>query len=431
MARDPDLSHIVVRDAYLERFPHTCFGLGEWRRYTVGTWPTIHEQQVRRELQAIAEGAARNGLGVQINHNLINSIFHLVKAHRFVPDTAFDANTEVLAFDDCALHFATRRQLPHNPQNYFTSKLPFAYDPTARSPVWEKFLADTVPECTDFLQEFAYYCLTTSTEHEIALWLCGPAGGGKSTFIEALTAMLGSRACVLGLNEIARSRFALTSLPGKTLAISTEQPADYISAAHTINSLISGERISVDRKMRDPIEVIPHAKFIWAMNELPRVGNHGLFRRIKVVHFPGIPVELRNPRIKEAVAQAGMAVTNWALDGGVRFVERGRFIIPAAVDEASEEYRLSNDIPQLFLDECCEVGVSDKTSAADLYAAYSKWCKVNGHYRESSTKFGIDMERLGITKQKSSIIYRLGVRVKADWEDRADEILGEYGESET
>lgn len=426
MARDPDLSHIAVRDAYLEKFPQTIFGLGEWRRYKDGIWPVRHEQFIRGEIQLVAEQQANRGQSISVTHSMVTSVLNLIKNLQFRPDELFDARHDILAFEDYCLFLPSRWPLAHAPQHYFTSKLPFTYDPSATSTVWANFLASTVPDCQDFLQEFAGYCLTTSTEYEMALWLYGPPGGGKSTFIRGLNAMLGTRACVLGLSDIAGSQFALTNLPGKTLAVSTEQPADFITVAHTINTLISGEPIPINRKYKDPIEITCRAKFVWAMNELPRASGLGLFRRVKVVHFPGVAPEDRDPRVRDQIANAGMAITNWALEGGQRLRERGRFSIPAVIEDASEDFRISNDVPQLFLDECCEMNADDRTPATTLYAAYTRWCERNGHYRESSTKFGIDMTRLGLTMIKSNIKYRLGVKIKEDWEDKADAILNEY-----
>jgi phage/plasmid-associated DNA primase len=63
-----------------------------------------------------------------------------------------------------------------------------------------------------FSQEFSGYALTTDVSHEIALWLCGPPGGGRSTFITGLEAMLGEKVGTLGLGEIERSRFALADI---------------------------------------------------------------------------------------------------------------------------------------------------------------------------------------------------------------------------
>lgn len=155
-------------------------------------------------------------------------------------------------------------------------------------------------------------------------------GGGRSTFLAGLGAMLGPRAGLLGLSEIQRNRFALADIPGKTLLTATEQPAGYLRTSHVLKALISGEPIQVEKKYRDPFVLVPRAKIAWAMNELPRVGSasDGLFRRVNVLHFEGIPEEERDPAVKSAIEAEGAGILNRALAGLERLRERGRFEVP-------------------------------------------------------------------------------------------------------
>lgn len=390
-------THIVLRDLYLAKHPDTCYGLGEWRRFNTGIWPEVPALTVRRELQAIA--VARNGCAV--TNGLIESVANLLKAWVAVPDDEFDSKNDILTFADRTLNLTTREVREHQQADYVTSKLPFDYDPEARSETLEIFLRTTVPEYASFLQEYAGYCLTPSTRYELALWLWGPPGGGKSTFIEGLATMLGSRVCSLGLNEIENSRFALTPLIGKTLAVSTEQPSHFIKAPQALNAIISGELIPVDRKFRDPISFRPHAKLLWAMNELPRIdsGGVGLFRRIVPIYFPAIAEDSRDPKIKEQLITEGMGIVNWALAGLSRLTERNKFDIPATLIEEREVYRVQNDIPQVFLDERCEHTESAEIQSSLLYDSYKSWCSDNGHKPLSSTLFARELLRLGINKR--------------------------------
>lgn len=338
-----------------------------------------------------------------MTNSIVNSVLALLKAEVFMPSSKFDSDPDLIAFDDCVLRISTRETLTHSPEFYLTSKLPFKYDPDVRSPAWQQFLAQTVPECTDFMQEFAGYCLTTATRYELAIWLHGPPGGGKSTFISGLQAMLGMKCCVLGLHDIEHSQFGLTGLPGKTLAVATEQPAYFSRSIPIINAIISGEPINVQRKYKDQITIIPRAKLLWAMNDLPRIDEKGagLFRRIKVVHFPGIPIESQNPRVKDEIQRSGMAIVNWALEGLDRLNARGKFLIPSRVQEATEYYRLTNDVTQLFINDQCALGDDLRISGGNLYDSYRDWCAENGQKRLPSNKFADEIKRLGFRQTSS------------------------------
>ncbi len=392
---------------WLGEHPDTAWGMGEFRRYAGGIWPAVSGDVIRNEVRAIL--AAAKDEGVRPTAGLLASVLELARVEIAQPAAAWDADPDILVCANGALHIPTRTLLPHSPEHRATSALAFAYDPAARAEAWQHVLDTCCADAQGFLQEFAGYSLTVDTRHEIAVWLAGPPGGGKSTVLEGLRAMLGARVCLLSLADIERSRFALTNLPGKTLAISMEQPGGYVAATATLNSLISGEPLSVDRKFRDPVTIVPRVKLAWALNELPRVGPEGvgLFRRVKVLHFAALPEAARDPEIKERVKLEGAGILNWALDGLARLRGRGRFEAPAAVAEATDRFREANDIPAAFAAECCLTGRSPetklpyRTQGGALYQAYADWCRANGHKALSSTSIAEDWRRLGFEKYLS------------------------------
>ena len=106
---------------------------------------------------------------------------------------------------------------------------------------------DAGRELVEYLQEYSGLSLTTDNSHELALWLHGLPGCGKSTFIEGFLAAMGDRTIEIGLGDIERSRFAIGDLPGKTLAIATEQPGDFVRSTDLLIKLISGELVTVIR----------------------------------------------------------------------------------------------------------------------------------------------------------------------------------------
>lgn len=414
----PTQSHIRLKSFHLRKYPHTAFSLGEWKRYRDGVWERVPEMQVRWEIQEIAIRYASGN----VTSTLISSVYNLLQQHVFLPDDTFDSNIDLIYFHDCVLSISTGQTRPHDPtKDRATSKLPFHYYPQAKSDAWDQALTMTEPEYLPFLQEFAGYCLTPSTAHELALWCWGEPGSAKSTFITGLEAMLGARCCTLGLADIERSQFALAQIPGKTLAISTEQPSRFVKCSHVLNSLISGESLTWERKFVDPITIKPMLKLVWAMNELPRIDSSGvgLFRR--VVPVPWKKVEKPDPEVKEAVKRSGQAIFNWAFEGLQRLNARGRFDIPAGLISERETYRTQNDVPKTFLDDTCdyvdpldENGHYNKIQSAVLYLRYREWCVNTGHKALSSTVFAVEMKRLGVEKIRiDGHTFWLGIRFKS------------------
>jgi putative DNA primase/helicase len=222
--------------------------------------------------------------------------------------------------------------------------------------------------------------------------------------------MLGHRAGVLGLADLERSRFTLADLPGKTLVVASEQPSSYLASTNTLNAIISGEPLQVERKYRDPVTVIPRAKVCWAMNELPRVAdaNSGLFRRVKVVAFPELSEDQRDPEVKRLIETEGAGILNWALEGLHRLNERGHFEVPAGVQDATKQFRENNDVPRLFVEDRCVRAQNFEIQAARLYREYRFWCEENGHRPLSSTRVADDWRRLGFERERTrtGTIYR-------------------------
>jgi P4 family phage/plasmid primase-like protien len=400
---DEPPTHDELRDWWLIENPDHAFGLEEWRRYRGGIWPIIRTPLVKRSMMRTLEEAKEKG--IKPNVFILNSVHELCRIEAYVEDDRWDSAPDILVAENGAVEISTGDLLPHNPEHYATTRVSYAYTPEANPKRWEYFLKNTLDKTiVGFLQEYAGYCLTTDTSHEKAVWLVGQPGGGKSTFLEGLTSTLGVRAGVLGLAEIEKSRFSLAKLEGKTLVTAAEQPGGFVSCHHILNAIISGEPVQIERKFKDPYDLTPRAKIAWAMNELPRIpaGAEGLFRRVEVIRFPEIPEGDRDPALKEDIKGEGPGILNWALEGLRRLRARGHFYVPAVIEDATAQFRESNDIPALFVEARCITGKDREVKSSELYGAYKMWCEQTNHKAKAESRIVEDWIRLGFEKAKKN-----------------------------
>lgn len=399
------LTHDELRDRWLATSPPVTYTRGAFRRYENGLWTVIEETVIRQEVARVIEKAKSEAVKPTIG--LLNSVMGLTVAKCAVVSDTFDAQAELLVCGNGTLYIPTRALRDWDVADYATSGVAYDFNAAATCPNWTRYVqylaaalgADTVA----FLQEFAGYAITTDTSHELAVWLWGPPGSGKSTFIEGVRAALSDRAGVLGLSQIERSSFALVAVPGKTLLISTEQPSGFIRCTPVLNALISGEHIQIEYKYKDAFEFRPCAKLLWAMNELPKINapTSGLFRRICVVEFPQLANEKRDAALREAIKTEGCGILLWLLDGLDRLTTRGKFEIPAAIQATTQAFRDNCDVAASCLAEIGEFDAEAAIQSSELYAAYFAWCKDTGHRPASSTSIADDWKRLGLTRYRS------------------------------
>jgi putative DNA primase/helicase len=416
-------THDELRDRFSAANPHHAHGLGEWRHYEAGVWPPVPEFLVKRRIVAVLEEAKPEG--IKPTSGLLSSVHELSRIELAAPDEQWDSDQEILICGNGALHIPTGELLPHSPEYFATGAVPYDYDPDATAPTWERVLDDVLgKELASFFQEFAGYSATPDTSLETALWLCGQPGGGRSTLLAGLETMLGPRAGVLGLGEIERNRFALAQIPGKFLLTATEQPAGYMRVSHTLNALISGEPLQVERKFRDPFTLVPRCKIAWAMNELPRLKStsDGLLRRVKVIELDPIPENERDPEVKNKVREEGPGILTWALEGQRRVKKRGGFLIPKTVKDATEEFGLTNDVPKSFVQEACLTGKQCEEQANPLYKAYRHYCLEHGHQPMSAKSVAKEWKRLGFGTRglHGRTLYK-GVKVDPKWIGEQDD----------
>src|SRR4030095_10490192 len=391
---------------WLATSPPAAYTRGAFRRYRNGLWTADEEPMIRQEIARVIE-KTKKAEHVKPTLGMLNSVVGLAMAKCAIPSDKFDSQSELLVCGNGTLHIPTRTLKEWSLEDWATSGVDYDYDATATAPHWTGYIAYLKTalgeDVVNFLQEFAGYSITIDTSHEVAVWLWGPPGSGKSTFIEGVRAALPDRAGVLGLSQIERSSFALAAVPGKTLLISTEQPSGFIRSTPILNALISGEHIQVERKFKDAFEFRPCAKLLWAMNELPKINapTNGLFRRICVVEFPVLEEAKRVAAVRVGIKTEGCGILLWLLDGLDRLTARGKFEIPNAIRVTTQAFRDNCDIPQSCLADIGEVDFDATIQSQDLYKAYFDWCKETGHRASSSTSIADYWKRLGLTRYRS------------------------------
>jgi len=331
------------------------------------------------------------------------------------------------------LHIPTRELRPHTPDFISLVQSPVEYNPGATCPTWDMCLDAWMegPEANQkklILQQFAGYLLSSSMVHAKALFLVGDGGNGKSTFADTLGMVIGDQGTSRIDLEDLYGMFGLKGLIGKRLNIIEEVSGNYYQS-HKLKKLISGEEVTINMKYKDQFKFKPQAKFVFAVNTMPRVDDSSTAteRRIAVVQFNNNFRDHPNTQLRFSnglLAQELSGILNWMLEGANKLREAKEFMVTTEQKVALLEYREENSSVEGFIGECLDFDEGKTCSARELYEEYKQYCIKDGRKFKGNVAFSKEMRSYGKRYSKFQVVDRKnghtpsvfeGVGINKEW----------------
>jgi putative DNA primase/helicase len=314
----------------------------------------------------------------------------------------------LIACGNGLLDIETQQLLPLNPAFFNVNCLPFNYDRNApTSPkTWMTFLRQLYPGDEDgkqarfTLQEIFGLMLTPDTRHQKIFMIVGPKRSGKGTIARVLTALLGKdNVCCPTLAGLS-SHFGLSPLIDKRAAIISDARLGPQTNAHVVAERllsISGEdALTIDRKYREPWTGRLHTRFLILTNELPRIADSSgaLASRFVLLTMSNSFYGKEDLDLIDKLLLELSGILNWSLVGLKRLRERGRFEMPQSSRDAIQQLEDLGSPVSAFLRDWCEIGKEARITVRELYDAYIKWSKLEGHKTKSNAMFGRDLRAI-------------------------------------
>lgn len=270
------------------------------------------------------------------------------------------------------------------PEMLITKMTECEYDSTADMTRWLDFLRQSLNgnlTMIQYLQRAIGYTLTGSTEEEAFFVITGPTASGKSTFIDAIMAVLGtyslatdSETFTKGKATVAVSQ-TLAEMRGVRLVCISEVNENTKYDDAFVKRFTGGDDVTARRLYQEPFTYKPNAKLWIATNHEPSTRDEAMYRRMKRIKFPNtVPANERDPKLKEYLKNEGTrAVLRWAIEGAIEWYKDG-LQEPKLVEEEVNSYRGNNDIIGMFLEEKLTHSKGQKTPFNDVYRRYAEWC---------------------------------------------------------
>lgn len=289
--------------------------------------------------------------------------------------------------------------IPHHPDLYCTHVINANYDLNkgVLNTPFETFLTEFVnfkPLLLNTLRSFLYLIFTNETKFQIALYIYGPGGTGKSTLINMLLFLLSPETSYSTTISQLTSRFGLSRIANKTFIVLNDMTHFKGKEPGILKELIAGDIVESEKKYRKTISINPKVILTITSNSIWELVNPtgGINRRI--VYFPADYV----PQIKDLnlfnIGQDNLAegtlapylpgFLNWILSCPLDYVDSlkaggekiTKFINP---DNFINNHHLNDWVSQTLVEESeskIQVG-NNKSNNSTLYVRYLDWCNIN------------------------------------------------------
>ena len=389
-----------------------------------------HIVRINNQLHIYKDGVYVNGMR-EVEGQMVEHLPSLTSAKRnevwklldIVCQDVTISDANLIAFRNGIYNLVDESLTPFSPDVIITNKIEWDYNPY----VYSQLVDDTLNKisCEDKevranLEELTGYCLFRKNELGKAFILVGDASNGKSTFLDMVKTMLGDdNISSLDLGELG-DRFKTAELFGKLANIGDDIEDNFIPNAGVFKKLVTGERISAERKGQDPFEFNNYSKMLFSANKVPKIKDRtgAIQRRLTIIPFdatfsiddpdyrPYIKYELREQECMEYLILLG-------LKGLRRVIKNKQFTAGERVTKQLKEYEKDNNPILGFFEEVTQ-GEIENEPTKDIYKKYREYCIVNSMQPLSSGEFSKQVKRyfkFEITDKKiNGKKYRIFVR---------------------
>lgn len=291
------------------------------------------------------------------------------------------------------------------PEIIITNKIRWNYNPQAKSELMDDVLnrvSCNDPQVRALLEEMIGYCFYRKNELRKAFILTGDGSNGKSTLLAVVQSLLGDEnISSLDLKELG-DRFKTAEMVGKLANIGDDIGDEFIANPAIFKKLVTGERVSVERKGSDPFEFNNYSKLIFSANDIPRIKDKTgtVLDRLVIVPFnakftvekSGYKQNIRSDLVghtdvMEYLIQIGIV-------GLKRILENQKFTDSEKVQEELDDYRNRNNPILGFIRECEDEDFQIENEPTNkVYKRYQEYCLANSLQPMSNIEFSKQINR--------------------------------------
>lgn len=372
-----------------------------------------HIIKINNQLHIYKNGIYISGLA-EIEAEMIQHIPGLNRAKRtevlayldiLIRENSKAEDANLIAFENGLYNIVDDSFVEFTPEHIITNKIRWKYNPEAYSELADKTLnkiACNDPQIRALLEEAIGYCFYRRNELGKAFILTGDKSNGKSTFLSMVQCLLGDEnISSLDLKELG-DRFKTAEMFGKLANIGDDIGDEFIANPAIFKKLVTGERVSAERKGQNPFEFNNYSKLLFSANNIPRIKDKtgAVQRRLTI-----IPFDARfsaddpdfNPYIKHLLKtdEVMKYLINLGIAGLKRVLLNRKFTGSTKVQKAMDEYEENNNPIIGFFRECEDEEFQIENEPTNVvYKRYQEYCLANSLQPMSNIEFSKQVNRI-------------------------------------
>lgn len=317
-----------------------------------------------------------------------------------------DADKNVLGVLNGAVDLRTGILLAPDRNLFITSTCNTTYNPAATAPWFVQTVSDCFygdAEMVSFFKRLMGYTLLADPKEQILVIPFGSGANGKSTVLVAIQNTLGqyargvpsetfvsTQANVSG--NAGGAREDLLRLRGARYVYISEIEEGSQLKESLVKTLTGGEPI-VARGIhaKESIEFTPTFVGIMPTNHKPTIkgDDNGIWRRIMLIpfmrNFKTDPHIVHDSQRPDKLNYEREGILRWLVEGAIEYRAYG-LCAPAAVREATADYRDEMDYMKEWLENYCEFDPSFRDTKADLFNSWKHFAEPRGLLRYMSSQ---------------------------------------------
>lgn len=379
--------------------------LGMWYRWTGRSYTKVSREDINNRLYLFCEPARKEKMtrrGVDLvpfhpDETKVNKIRHALESAVHIDDertppcwlgeseSPRPPPHELVACKNGLLHLPTGDWLGRRPDYFAHTALAVAYSPKAKpAEAWLRFLDQLWPDdaqSQQLLQEWFGLSLVPDTSYQKFLLIIGAPRSGKGTICRTLHALHGGTSTAWPSLEDLVSRFGLSALVHKTIAILSDvrisPHLDTTSAVEKLLKITGEDLVQVDRKNQDPLQVQLLTRFILGSNLTPRMPDAGsaFASRALTLRLDQSWLGREDRHLGRRIAGELDGILAWAIEGWRRLNARGHFVQPGTGARVLQElHDLSNPVGA-FVRQRCTIDHKVACPTDELWEAWKRWCE--------------------------------------------------------